>query len=288
MSKYEEAFKNFEPDYLKDEIVVEKTRKIIEKAGENYIPENLKFLYSCLDMTSLNTEDNQESICRFTKAVNSFESTKLGIPNVAAICVFPNLVSSVKKVLTVDVRIAAVAAGFPSAQTFSEIKTAEVSLAVANGAEEIDIVINAGAFFEENWEELCYEIEEIKKACKDAKLKVILETGLLKTSLNIRTATILSMYSGADFIKTSTGKVYSGANPEAVYVICQTIKEYYRIYQKKIGVKVSGGVRTAEDALKYYTVVKEILGDEWLTPQYFRIGASGLATNLLQILAVKN
>ena len=286
--RYEEALKNFDQDYLSEEEVTKKSVKVIEKSGENNTPNVLKFLYSCLDMTSLNTEDNQESICRFTEAVNDFEGSKLNISNVAAICVYPNFVSSVKEVLTADVRVAAVAGGFPSSQTFSEIKIAEVSLAVANGAEEIDIVFNAGAFFEENWEDLCREIEDIKKACKDAQLKVILETGLLKTASNIRKATILSIYSGADFIKTSTGKVYSGANPESVYIICQTVKEFYKIHQKKIGIKISGGVRTVEDALKYYTLVKEILGEEWLTPQYFRIGASGLATNLLQLLMAEN
>jgi deoxyribose-phosphate aldolase len=288
MSKYKEVLKKLEQDYLTEEMVIEKTVKIIEKSADNNTSDVLKFLHSCLDMTSLNTEDNKESICRFTKVVNDFESSKLDIPNVAAICVYPNFVSCVKETLIADVRIAAVAGGFPSSQTFSEVKIAEVSLAIANGAEEIDIVLNAGLFFEENWESLCLEIEEIKKACRDAQLKVILETGLLKTASNIRKAAILSMYSGADFIKTSTGKVYSGATPEAVYVICQTIKEYYHIHQKRIGIKVSGGVRTAEDALKYYTLVKEILGEEWLTPQFFRIGASGLATNLLQLLTVKS
>jgi deoxyribose-phosphate aldolase len=281
MSKYEEALKAFEPD-LPEEKITEKTAEIIKKSAGNNTPEVLKLLYSCIDLTSLNTEDSKESIWRFTEGVNDFEGSESDIPNVAAICVYPNFVSVVKETLTADVRIASVAGGFPSSQTFSEIKIAEVSLSVADGADEIDIVLNAGAFFEENWEELCREIEEIKDACRGAQLKVILETGLLKTTSNIRKATVLSMYSGADFIKTSTGKIYPGANPEAVYVICQTIKEYYRIHRKKIGIKISGGVRTVEDAVNYYTLVKETLGKEWLNPQYFRIGASGLATNLLE------
>jgi deoxyribose-phosphate aldolase len=281
MSKYEEAFSNFGPD-LQEEEVCRKTAEIIGKSEENNMPEVLKFLYSCIDLTSLNTEDNKESIWRFTEAINDFEGSQSDVPNVAAICVYPNFVSTVKDALTADVRIASVAGGFPSSQTFIEVKIAEVSLAVADGADEIDIVLNCGAFFEENWDELCGEIEEIKEACRDAHLKVILETGLLKTASNIRKATILSMYSGADFIKTSTGKVYPGANPEAVYVICQTIKEYYQIHRKKIGIKVSGGVRTPEEAVKYYTLVKEILGKEWLSPELFRIGASSLATHLLE------
>jgi len=282
MSKYEEALQNFGPD-LQDEEVRKKTAIILDKCGENNTPEVLKFLYSCIDLTSLNTEDNKESIWRLAETVNDFEGTRPDIPNVAAVCVYPNFVSTVKEALTADdVKIAAVAGGFPSSQTFIEVKIAEVSLAVADGADEIDIVLNAGAFFEENWEELSQEIEEIKAACRDAHLKVILETGLIKTAPNIRKATILSIYSGADFIKTSTGKVYPGATPEAVYVICKTIKEYYGFHREKIGIKVSGGVRTVEDAVKYYTIVKEILGKEWLTPQLFRIGASGLTKNLLE------
>jgi len=283
MNKYEEALENFGPD-LQDDEVHKKTAAILDKYVENNTPDVLKFLYSCIDLTSLNTEDNKESIWRLTETVNDFEGSQPDIPNVAAICVYPNFVSTVKEALTADVRIASVAGGFPSSQTFIEVKIAEVSLAVGDGADEIDIVLNAGAFFEESWEELCREIEEIKAACRGALLKVILETGLLKTASNIRKATILSVYSGADFIKTSTGKVYPGATPEAAYVICQTIKEYYWIHREKIGIKISGGVRTPEDAVKYYTIIKEILGKEWLTPQLFRIGASGLAKNLLERL----
>ena len=281
MNKYEEALEIFEPD-LQEEEVHKKTNEILNQCKENDTPDVLKFLYSCIDLTSLNTEDNKESIWKLTEAVNDFEGSVPDVHNVAAVCVYPNFVSTVKDALTADVRIAAVAGSFPSSQTFSEVKIAEVALAVAAGADEIDIVLNVGAFFEENGEELCSEIEEIKDACRGALLKVILETGLLKTASKIRKATILSMYSGADFIKTSTGKVYPGANPEAVYVICQTIKEYYRMNRKKIGIKISGGVRTPEDAVTYYTLVKEILGKEWLNPQYFRIGASSLANNLLE------
>jgi deoxyribose-phosphate aldolase len=283
MDKYEKAFESIGVD-LKEEEVQKKTKEILDKCEENFNKEVLKFLYSCIDLTSLNTEDNKESIWRLTEAVNDFEGSKPEVANVAAICVYPNFVSTVKEALTADVRIAAVAGSFPASQTFIEVKIAEVSLAIADGADEIDIVLNIGAFFEENWEDVCREIEEIKDACRDAHLKVILETGLLKTASNIRKAAILSMYSGADFIKTSTGKIYSGANPEAVYVICQTIKEYYRIHRKKVGVKVSGGIRTADDAVKYYTLVKEILGEEWLNPKYFRIGASSLAANILERL----
>jgi len=281
MNKYKDVLLNYKTD-LQEEEVRKKSNEILDKYEENFNSEVFKFLYSCIDLTSLNTEDNKESMWRLTETVNDFEGSVPDVPNVAAICVYPNFVSTVKEALTADVRVAAVAGSFPSSQTFIEVKIAEVALAIADGADEIDIVFNIGAFFEENWEDSCREIEEIKDACRGAQLKVILESGLLKTASNIRKATILSMYSGADFIKTSTGKIYPGATPEAVYVICQTIKEYYRIHRKKIGIKVSGGVRTAEDAVKYYTLVKKILGEEWLNPQYFRIGASSLTNNLLE------
>jgi deoxyribose-phosphate aldolase len=283
MTKYENVLEKYRLN-LNDEEISRKTAEIIEKSQENNTPDVLKFLYSCIDLTSLNTEDGKESIWKFVEAVNDFDGSKSDIDNVAAICVYPNFVQTVKDALTADVRIAAVAAGFPSSQTFTEVKIAEVSLAVADGADEIDIVLNVGDFLEGNYEDLSVEIEEIKDACRDAKLKVILETGLLKTAENIKKASILSMYSGADFLKTSTGKVYPGASPEAAYVICQTIKEYYRLHDKKIGVKVSGGIRTVEDALKYYAIVGEILGREWFTPELFRIGASSLSQNILNVL----
>ncbi|MDR0733158.1 MAG: deoxyribose-phosphate aldolase [Dysgonamonadaceae bacterium] len=282
MKKYEEIFKNY--PHPADEEITRKTAEIIAKSRENNRPDVLKFLYSCIDLTSLNTDDSRESIWKFVETVNDFDDLRPDMDNVAAICVYPNFVQTVKEALTVNVGIASVVAGFPAAQTFIEVKIAEAALAVANGADEIDMVLNVGDFLDGNYDELSIEIEEIKNACRDAELKVILETGLLKTSENIRKAAILSMYSGADFLKTSTGKIYPGANPEAVYVICQTVREYYRQHNRKTGVKVSGGVRTVEDALKYYAIVKETLGEEWLTPELFRIGASSLSQNILKVL----
>ena len=283
MSKYEESLEKFRLN-LNDEEISRTTAEIIGKSEGNNTPDVLKFLYSCIDLTSLNTEDSKESIWKLVETVNDFEGSNPDVNNVAAICVYPNFVQTVKESLTADVRIASVAAGFPSSQTFTEVKIAEVSLSVADGADEIDIVLNVGDFLEGNYEELSVEIEEIKDACRDAKLKVILETGLLKTAENIKKASILSMYSGADFLKTSTGKVYPGASPEVTYVICQAIKEYYQLHNKKIGIKVSGGIRTVEDVLRYYTIVKETLGKEWLTPELFRIGASSLSQNILKAL----
>ena len=284
MDKYSEVLSKFDLN-LNDSVISLKVSDLIgKKYKENNTKEVLSFLYSCIDLTSLNTDDSIESIWKFVEKVNDFEGLRPDVDNVAAVCVYPNFVSAVKEALTADVRIVSVAGGFPSSQTFPEIKVAEVSLAVADGADEIDIVMNVGAFFDDDLETFCNEILELKDACRESTLKVILETGLLKTAFNIKKAAILSIYSGADFIKTSTGKIYPGASFEAVYVMCETIREYYELHNKKIGIKISGGIRTAEDAVKYYTVVKEVLGEEWLTPEYFRLGASSLTNSLLSLL----
>jgi deoxyribose-phosphate aldolase len=174
-----------------------------------------------------------------------------------------------------------VAGGFPASQTFTEVKVAEVAMAVKDGADEIDIVLNIGAFLDGDYEEVTDEITELKHSAGDSRLKVILETGALATAANIKAASVLSLYSGAEFLKTSTGKGYPGASLEAAYVMCQCIKEYYAKTGTMVGFKASGGVRTTEDAVKYFTIVKEVLGEQWLTNEYFRIGASGLANNLL-------
>lgn len=191
-----------------------------------------------------------------------------------------------KQALTADqVKIAAVAGGFPASQTFMEVKMAEVAMAIMEGANEIDIVMNLGYLLEENFDELTEEIQEIKARCgEEVTLKVILETGALETPEQIRKAAILAIYSGADFIKTSTGKGYPGATPEAVYTMCRVIHEYAELNDKKVGIKVAGGVRSAEDAVRYYTIVKEVLGEEWLNKSLFRIGASSLVEDLEQRL----
>lgn len=179
------------------------------------------------------------------------------------------------------VDIAVVAGGFPSSQTFTEVKVADAALAVAGGANEVDIVMNLGYYLDNNYAELSDEIIEIKHAIRDAKLKVILETGALKSAEDIKRASILSLYSEADFIKTSTGKIYPGASLEAAWVMCQCIKEYYEKTGRKVGFKAAGGIRTTEEAVQYYAIVKEVLGDEWLNQDLFRIGASSLANSLL-------
>ena len=249
---------------------------------ENNNKEVYRFLFNSIDLTTLKSTDSPQSVARFTEAVNSFAEKFPSLPNVAAICVYPNFAAVVRTVLEVsDVKIACVSGGFPSSQTFEEVKIAETSLAVANGADEIDIVLNLGYFFDHDYESLCDEIAEQKEATRDGRLKVILETGALRTARNIKMASILSLYSGADFLKTSTGKEYPGASLEATYVMAQAIKEYYEKTGLRVGFKAAGGVATTEDAVKYYTIIKEVLGEEWLTNELFRLGASRLANHLL-------
>ena len=266
-----------------DAAVSAAVQKILdEHFAENNNKDVYKFLFNTIDLTTLKATDSPTSVSRFTQNVNDFDEQFPSLPNVAAICVYPNFAAVVRTVLEVsDVKIACVSGAFPSSQSFEEVKIAETSLAVANGADEIDIVLNLGYFLDHDYESLVDEITEQKEACRDGRLKVILETGALKTAKNIKIASILSLYSGADFLKTSTGKEYPGASLEAAYVMAQCIKGYYEKTGNRVGFKAAGGVATTEDAVKYYTVIKEVLGEEWLTNEYFRIGASRLANRLL-------
>lgn len=285
--KYHECIARFEPA-LSADAVADKVNRILEKSyQENFNSQTLKRVYGWIDLTTLTTLDTKETVWQMVEKVNAFEGISPDMSNVAAICTYPVFTATVKQALTAqDVKIAAVSAGFPSSQTFPEVKVAETAMAVMAGADEIDIVMNLGCLMEDAYEEVADEIAEIKDACRDAKLKVILETGALSTPDNIRRATILALYSGADFIKTSTGKGYPGATLEAVYTICLVIKQYHKLSGRKVGVKVSGGIRSAEDAVKYYTIVKELLGDEWLTKEYFRIGASSLVADIEHRLGI--
>ena len=288
-SKYDLVLKQYDTN-LDDNQVKEAVEKIFaDNLAKNSTKEIYEFLLSIIDLTTLATTDNRERVAAFTKRVNDFEAEYPQLKNVAAICVYPNFSEVVRMNLEVsEVNIAAVAAGFPSSQTFQEIKVAEVALAVANGANEVDIVINVGEFLAGEYDEMCETIIECKGACRDAHLKVILETGALKSASNIMKASILSMYSDADFIKTSTGKMEPAATPEAAYVMCKAIKAYYEKTGRKVGFKPAGGIVTPEDAVKYYSIVKEVLGEEWLNSELFRLGASRLANNLLgEILGQK-
>lgn len=281
MDKYNEALAASRVPTSAD-VVAAEVAKLTENVSEYATPEVYQLLLSSIDLTTLSTTDSQKSVAAFTQRVNDFDNDYPHLGNVAAICVYSNFAEVVKTHLDVPaVDIAVVAGGFPSSQTFTPVKIADAALAVEAGAKEVDIVMNLGYFFDENFEDLTDEIIEIKHTIKKARLKVILETGALKTPENIKRASVLALYSEADFLKTSTGKIYEGATLEAAWVMCQCIKEYYEKTGRKVGFKASGGVRTTEDALKYYAIVKGVLGDEWLNHDLFRIGASSLANSIL-------
>ncbi len=289
MDRYNEAIEKYEKN-LNDEVV----KNEIENILKNHLSENCnksvyKEIFSCLDITTLNVTDNYETVVKLVDFVNKIDEDYQDIDNVAAICVYPNFVTAVRGTLEVsNVNVASVSGGFPSSQTYPEIKAIEAGLAIKDGADELDIVMNVGNFILGNYEDMCDEINEIKEICGDRTLKVIIETGALESCNNIRNASILSIYAGADFIKTSTGKITVGATPEAFYVMCNAIKDYYAETGTKIGIKAAGGIKTPVEAAKYYTIVKEVLGEEWLNKELFRIGAAGLANNLISAIYEEN
>ena len=282
VDKYEQALKKYNTN-LNDDEVRETVKKLIEeKVHTNDTPEVKKFLFGSIELTSLKCTDSDESIMAFTEKVNQFDTQYADLPHVATICVYPCFAQVVRDTLEVEgVEIACVSGSFPSSQALIEVKVAETALAVKDGATEIDIVMPVGKFLSGNYEEMCEDIQELKETCGDAAMKVILETGCLKTASNIKKASILSMYAGADYIKTSTGKEKVAATPEAAYVMCQAIKEYYDETGIQIGFKPAGGINSVMDALIYYTIVKEVLGEKWLTNKWFRLGTSRLANMLL-------
>ena len=242
--------------------VAEEVARIREAAKRNHNAEVYKMCYSAIDITTLSCNDSVTSVTEFARKTAEFYQKFPHIPNVASICIYPAFVETVG--LAVDgtpMKITSVGGGFPAAQTFLEVKALEVAMAIENGADEVDIVLNVGRM-----------------------LKVIIESGVLKTPDLIRKASLLSMFAGADFVKTSTGKIDVAATPEAAVVMCQAIRDYYQKTGRKVGFKAAGGVRTAEDAALYYTIVEEILGPEWLNTDMFRIGASSAANNLLSAI----
>lgn len=282
MNKYEEALSKYNTS-LNDEVVKAKVAELIEKkVPENDTLEVKKFLLGSVELTTLKTTDSDESVMKFTEKVNEFDDKYPDLPHVATICVYPCFAKTVSDTLEVEgVEVACVSGSFPSSQALIEVKIAETALAVKDGATEIDIVMSVGKFLSEDYETVCEEITELKAICGEKKMKVILETGLLGTAENIKKASILAMYAGADYIKTSTGKEKPAATPEAAYVMCQAIKEYYKETGIQIGFKPAGGLNTVHDALVYYTIVKEVLGEKWLTNQWLRLGTSRLANLLL-------
>ena len=281
-TKYEEALSKYNLE-INDQEVSEAVKEIIAtKVPQNDTLEVKKFLMGSVELTTLKTTDSDESVMAFTEKVNQFDEAYPTLPHVATICVYPRFAKIVSETLEIDgVEVACVSGSFPSSQALIEVKTVETALAVKDGATEIDMVLSVGAFLSGDYDTVCDEIQQMKEACGDKKMKVILETGCLKTASNIKTASLLAMYSGADYIKTSTGKEMPAATPKAAYVMCQAIKEYYEQTGVQIGFKPAGGLNSVMDALIYYTIVKEVLGEKWLTNQWFRMGTSRLANLLL-------
>ncbi len=280
-NRIDQLFKQYNVEISDEQVKTDIDRILAETYEVNNNVEVYKQCLSQIDLTSLNGTDTHAEIISMVEKVNNFKSVFPHLPNVGAICVYPALVPVVKEHLTEEIGIASVAAGFPASQTFIEVKIAETSMAVMEGATEIDVVISIGKFLEENYKEVLEELSEIKDACREAHLKVIIESGALGTASNIKKASLLAMAAGADFIKTSTGKIPVAATLEATYVMCSAIKEWHQKTGVKVAYKPAGGIVSTEDAVKHYSIVKAILGTDWLNNTMFRFGASRLANNLL-------
>lgn len=278
---YEQAFAKYDLN-LNDEKVAQDVRELIANHREQYnTPEVLRTLLSTVELTTLTVTDSHENVLRFTESVNRWSDQHPDLPPLATICVYPNFAATVSQNLQADgVRVACVSGGFPASQTFIEVKTTETALALKDGADEIDMVLSVGAFQSGDYETCADEIEEMKAVCGEHLLKVILETGELKAASEIKKASILSMYAGADYIKTSTGKVAVAATPEAALVMCTAIREYRELTGRTVGFKAAGGIKTVDEAVDFYTIVAETLGEDYIKQGHFRIGTSRLA-NLL-------
>ena len=284
-NKYEQALSLYPTDINDEEVKAQVARIMEEKVPQNNTEAVKRFLLGSVELTSLKATDNDESILKLTEKVNAFDNDYPTLPHVATICVYPCFAGIVSESLEVDgVEVACVSGNFPSSQALLDVKCVETALAINDGATEIDMVMSVGRFLAGDYETVCDEIQQIKEACREHPLKVILETGLLGKASLIKKASILAMYAGADYIKTSTGKEKPAATPEAAYVMCQAIKEYYEQTGIRIGFKPAGGMNTIEDALVYYTIVKEVLGEEWLTNRMFRLGTSRLCNMLINDL----
>jgi len=287
-SKYEQALAKYNCN-VDEAAVAAAVKKIVEqRVPKNDTEEVKKFLLGSVCMTTLTTQDSAESVLKLVEKVNKFSEEYPNLPHVATVVTYPRFAQLVADSLEVEGVIPTVVSGaFPSSQALIEIKVAETKLAVQDGAENVDIVMHVGEFLSGDYETVCDEIWEQKAACGDVPMKVILETGDLLNLSNVKKASILSMYAGADYIKTSTGKEKVGATPEAVYVMCQAIKEYYDQTGIMVGLKPAGGINSVKDALTYYSIVEEVLGEKWLTNYYFRLGTSRLPNLILSDLAGK-
>ena len=288
-NKYNKILSQYDLD-LDDSKVKKQVEYLLEeRLQENNTKEVKQFLLNSVELTTLQTTDSEDSVLKFVEKVNKFDDVYPELGHVATVCVYPNFARICAETLeNEEIEIACVSGCFPSSQSFIEVKIAETALAIKDGATEIDIVIPVGKFLTGDYEGMCDEIAEIKTVCGEKKLKTILETGCLKTASNIKKASLLAMYAGADYIKTSTGKLEHAETPEAAFVMCQAIKEYYDKTGIQIGFKPAGGMKTVEDALTYYTIVKEVLGEKWLTNQWLRLGTSSLANKLLSDIEGKD
>lgn len=247
--------------------------------------EAYRFILGCIDLTTLEGSDNTQKINELCATAINFKDEARNIPCTAAVCVYPPFVAQAKQLLKgTYIHVASVAGAFPAGQSPLEVKLAEVKYAVNAGADEIDMVISRGKFLEGNYQEVFNEIVAIKKACGSAHLKVILETGELKTADNIYAASMMAMEAGADFIKTSTGKIAVNATPESFLIMLDAISDYYQATGKMVGMKPAGGISDAEISLLYVKILENVLGKQWLNKQYFRIGASRLAKKIQEKL----
>ena len=282
MGNIAEILATYNCSNLEDRIQFDLDGVVEKEVKQAYCVQNLEFCMSCMDYTTLKVTDTAASVKVFVADLLK-KLKKNELKRVAAVCVYPNFASIVREGLKeTDIETAVVAGGFPSSQTFTELKLSECKMAIAAGAQEVDVVITVGDVLEKNYEKIYKELSAIRKACESVKLKVILETGELKDTESIFYASLVSMYAGADFIKTSTGKVPVNATPESVYIMCEAIKQFHARMGKRVGLKVAGGVSKAQNALRYLTIVNHVLGTEWLTPAYFRIGASQLFDDIVK------
>ncbi len=284
--------------YTPDAEEISKSLDVIAANIDNMASDDV--LIACLsmmDLTTLRTEDTPASVEKLVGKVNSFMKEYSDYPLPASICVYPNFASTVRKGLeSSDVHVTCVAGCFPSSQSYLEIKVRECEMAVENGADEIDIVLALNAFMCGDYESARAEIRAMRaavdaagaKAGRKVVLKVILETGLLVAPEKIAAASFLAMEEGADFIKTSTGKVPVNATPVAAYVMCECIRKYYAATGRKVGFKAAGGISNAKDAVSYYMIAKTILGNEWMNRDLFRFGVSRLANSLISSIEHKN
>ncbi len=287
-SKIEQALSKYNCEVNDAEVAAAVKKIIEEKVPENNTDEVKRFMFGSICLTTLTTVDSAESVLQLVEKVNKFAHEYPAMPHVATVVTYPRFAKLVAQSLEVDGVIPTVVSGaFPSSQALLEIKVAETAMAIRDGATNVDIVMHVGEFLAGDYETVCEEIQEQKAACGEVPMKVILETGDLRNGSDIKIASLLSMYAGADYIKTSTGKEKVSATPEAAYIMCQAIKEYYDETGIMVGLKPAGGINTVTDALTYYTIVKEVLGEKWLTNYYFRLGTSRLANLILSDLEGK-